>query len=40
MVEEGGVAQVCFVLNAERLSSRVTITANVFPQNVGTANGE
>ena len=41
MVEEGGVAQVCFVLkNAERLSSQVTITANVFPQNGGTANGE
>lgn len=41
MVQEGSVAQVCFVLrDAERLSRQLTITANVFPQNAGTANGK
>lgn len=41
MVQEGSVAQMCFVLrNAERLSRQLTVTANVFPQNAGTANGK
>ena len=40
IAEEGGVAEVCFVLrNAEALESQTTITVNVYPQYIGTANG-
>lgn len=41
IAEEGGVARVCFVLrNAETLQNQTTITANVFLQDAGTANGK